>query len=298
MRKIIFILLTLLLSFKGYCQLIQIDTYGKELYESGSSLIELGDYKGADSLLTLSLCSFRNENVYYNRAISRLYLSDTIGFCEDIEIAANRYFDQEASKLFNSICCISADTIFYDRKRNKCQQDKCRYYEIIKELKFDSVIIGTFHYKNAKNHVISFDVGCSNNVIGANARTTDIISLYKMENGVKFYYRPTKSVFMFNNNQYRNTQDRAKSLLNSKYSQIKIDNNKEKLSLYFKIYINDEGEMIDSKYVGIFPEIILDDSYSDLEDDILSIVKHYPKVRPAKFFNTNVNCVVYDSIEF
>jgi len=88
----------LLIIVSSFAQLFPVNQHGKSLFESGSELIRKGDYKEAESLLTEALCSYKNENVFYNRAAARLFLTDTVGFCEDMYIAAYKYFDNEAAK--------------------------------------------------------------------------------------------------------------------------------------------------------------------------------------------------------
>ena len=44
------------------------DEQGLKYFEEGSILLAIGDYTGADSLLSLAMCTFVNENVYFNRA--------------------------------------------------------------------------------------------------------------------------------------------------------------------------------------------------------------------------------------
>jgi hypothetical protein len=106
-----------------------------DFFNKGSESMSLGNYHSADSLYTLALCRVKNENIYFNRAISKLMLTDTIGFCSDIDIAANRYFDQQSKKLFDNLCCESVDTSYYNKQMIKSNNQDYRYYEIIKQLK-------------------------------------------------------------------------------------------------------------------------------------------------------------------
>ena len=53
-----------------------------------------------------------------------------------------------------------------------------------------------------------------------------------------------------------------------------------------------------SKYLGIFPEIKLGDQETDLKNDILNIIRHYPKATPASFKGDKVHFIANDFIDF
>jgi hypothetical protein len=143
MRKYGVILAIFLSSINMCGQLFQPDPVGLDYFNKGSELLKLGDCNGADSLLTLALRTYKNANVYYNRAIARILKTDTLGFCQDLDIAANQYFDRQSEEFYNKLCCTKVDTIYYDRKRIKSDKSSYRYYEIIKYPKYDSIIIPT-----------------------------------------------------------------------------------------------------------------------------------------------------------
>lgn len=289
-------ILQIAISLQG--QLFRPDPKGVDYFSRGSELINLGDFKGADSLLTLALCSFKNQNVYYNRAISRLLLYDTIGYCQDLSIAANKYFDKQADSMYNNDCCIKVDTIYYDKKRIISDKSSYRYYEIIKYPKYDTIINGSFHDKKSDIPVMSFDFGCNSNLLGLYTSKTDMIAGYTIEEGVKYYFKSTKRISIYNATAYEDLKRRAKILLSTKYSNIKIDNNKESLQVFFKVYFDNEGNVLKVHYEGFYPEIAYVGNIKELEKDLLDIADNYPKVSPAKFFNKKVCFVAYDFVEF
>jgi hypothetical protein len=298
MRKIVLQITVLLITMSVNAQIFHLDSIGLNYYYKGSEFINLGDFKGADSLLTLALCSYKTQDVYYNRAVSRLLLADTSGYCLDLGIAANKYFDKQAAGLYNHDCCIKVDTFFYDRKRIKTDKSDYRYYEIVKYPRYDSVINGSFHDTKSNEGVVSFDFGCSSNFLGVNTSTSDIIAGYVIEDTIKYYFKSTKPISIYNSAAYKDLKYRATILFSKKYSEIKTENQKESLEVYFKVIFDSEGNVVKVQYKGFYPEILYNGNIQELEKDLLDVARHYPKVYPAKFFDTNVYFMAYDSVEF
>jgi hypothetical protein len=299
MKKYIFLLTISLLTTSIYGQLFKQDEAGIALFSVGSELIKQGYYKQADSILTLAMCSYKNENVYFNRAMARLMQTDTAGFCDDVEIAANKYFDKQSEGMYNSLCCKKVDTIYYDKKRTVSDKTNYRFYEVIKYPKNDSIIIGCFHDIKSKKQVINFDYGCENKMLGLNFLTTDIIAAYIIMNEIKYYYDSTNNPLIFNTTAYDNFKESAKIQLAAKYSKLKTENKKDSLTIYFMIYLDESGKVVKVMLEGFYPEISYDsDDYKSLEKDVLNLVKEYPKIVPAKFFNVKVRFMEYDFFEF
>ncbi len=298
MKKYVILQVVLLFTLSIYGQIFKPDPEGLDYFIKGSELLNLGDYEGADSLLSLALCSYKNENVYFNRALAKLLQSDTIGYCHDLSVAANKYFDKQADTLFNNLCCDMVDTIYYDKKRVISDRSNYRYYEIIRKPKHDSLIYGSFHDIKAKELVMSNDYGCDANLLGLKASTSDMIAGYVIEDSVKYYYKSTKLISTFNISAYKNMKIRASIALSSKYSKVKTDNEKASLLVYFKVYFDSEGEVVKVHLEGIFPELNYEVDMIELEKDLLQIANNYPKIYPAKFFNENVCFVTYDYVEF
>lgn len=298
MKKIAILSIMILLSTSIYSQLFKPDPLGLDYFTKGSNLIESGDYIGADSLLTIALCSYKNENVYFNRALSRLLQNDTLGYCQDLNIAANKYFDPQAENYYNKICCKQVDTIFYDKSRIKSTKSNYRYYEVIKYPQFDTLVNGTFNDIKSSNPRINVDFGCDQSLIGLYSSTTNIIASYQIEDGVKYYSISTTAVSIFNSTAYDELKNRAKNFLSSKYQNIKSENKVDNLKVFFLVYFNELGNVVKVKYAGFYPEVILNSNKFELEKDLLSIAYNYPKVKPAKFFKENVSYIAYDFVEF
>ena len=279
-------------------QFLNPNPQGYEYFNKGSELIKLGDYNGADSLLTLALRSYKNENVYFNRAVSRLLKTDTIGYCQDMDVAANKYFDSQAQSSYNNICCINVDTFYYDKKYLKSNKSNYRYYEIIKHPRYGSIIIGSFHDIMLDQYPGNFNYGAYNNLSFNFSHIRDIIAAYEIHDSVKYYFKTTQSISTNNSRDLKVIKKRTVKYLSNKYSYLKEENDKDKLQVFFKIFFNESGYVVDFKYVGFFPIIQSLEDVSELKKDLLDIVNNYPKVKPAQFYNEKVSFVFYDSIVF
>ncbi|MFC2152689.1 energy transducer TonB [Bacteroidota bacterium] len=75
-----------------------------KLYNKGVESFKQEKYTEADSLISLAIkkCSkeFEKKNMYFDRGVIRLYLSDTSGFCNDMK-SAN---DREAEVNYKKLC--------------------------------------------------------------------------------------------------------------------------------------------------------------------------------------------------
>ena len=298
--KISFFILAFLVltTVESVCQNISGKKSGKDLFLIGSKSLENGNYHEADSLLSLALCSYKNESVYFNRGISRLYKTDTIGFCEDMKTASNKYYDSEARQLFNRTCCNKVDTIYYDRKFNLSDKNRYKYLEEIQYIRKTSQKIGTIHEHNRRNEVASVDYGCEKSIIGLSRRTTDIIALYTLIDTTKYYSLTTELPSVYDIETYQKLNDKCKLYFSEKYKSLKKTNDNEELSIYFEIKISKIGKIIDGKLLGIIPVIAINSFKDELEKDIKDIVKIYPNFKPAKFFGKEVDFITYGKIDF
>jgi tetratricopeptide (TPR) repeat protein len=275
-----------------------IDKQGKEFYLNGTKLLEMGKLKEADSLFTLALCSFKNENVYYNRGISRLYLKDTLGFCNDMYFAANDYYDVGARQLFNNICCYKVDTLYYNRKFLEANKNNYKYLEEIQFAKFPNEIRGIVHQRNRNEKVFKASIGCDKQIVGLGNITTDIIAVYIILDSTKYFLVSSINPVLTKVNAYNQAKENAKTYLNEKYNSLKEQYKVESISIYFKFKISESGELVDGECLEISPDISLDVNKKEIEKDIQLILKQYPKLTPAKFKGNKVNFIAFDLIKF
>lgn len=296
MKKAIFLSFILqAILFRLSAQSIIDDRVGISYFELGTELLKSGDFKASDSLLTLALCSYKNENVYINRGIARLYYNDTTGFCKDFGIAAYKYLDLDASKLYNSLCCIKVDTIYYDKNFIPATNSKFKYYEVVSQEKYTGETIGIIHQKGAKSEKVVLDYGCNNYLSGLGLLTTDIIAVYELVDTLKYYSKTTKPIKIFNLSQYQYVKENAGNYIREKYGNVNPILNSEKHSVFFTIVFSKSGEIIEVEFLGIFPLVDLENFKEELAKDILLHVKKYPKISPASFMKERVYFKAIDS---
>ncbi len=293
------ILLTFILisSLQVQSQLFAPDSTGFDYYKRGTEALHSKNYIVAETLLTLSLDKYRNANVYFNRALARIMIQDTIGFCEDMDYAVNKYFDSEADVYYNRICCDRVDTIYYNKKRKVSNVDKYRYYEIIKKPKYNNKTIGTYHDIKSWKTVMAFDMNYGDG-FQAFGKESNLIAAYFLEDDKKCYYKTTTPYSFNDEEKYFKFINDAKRQLSYKYSYLKNNNDIESLAVMYKVYYNKKGtaykiELVATISDGVNFEIKEIDQNKILND----IRKCYPVVIPAKFFKEDVSYVTLDLIE-
>lgn len=301
-KYMVFGLLFLTTYFSVVAQNIAItNKEGTILFEKGTNLLELGEYKTADSILTLALEKYVNGSIYFNRAAARLYQNDTIGFCSDISIVADTYFDKEAKRLFNEFCCSEVDTIYYDSKHNIATSAKFKYFEEIRNQKYDSCIIGTYYSKKFKEVTVTdYKIDWEKEIVkfrSMNFIRTNVISMYLLMDSVKLFYNATKPPIM-EVEECRKIKINSILFINEKYGHLKSELNVSKISLYYRIKVSDTGDKVGISIYKTIPVIGNKEIIQAIEQDLLLMVRNYPKFEPAQFFNKNVYSLVTEGISF
>lgn len=271
---------------------------GIKYFIEGSKALQSGDYSGADSLITIALCSYENENVYFNRAIARLHMKDTIGFCDDLYKAANNYLDQESAKLFTSNCCSYVDTFYYDRKFQPTSKLDYRYLEEIRHAKYDNTIMGFVHDAKHSVEVISMAYNCNNNLSDIGFKKTDITAVYIYSDTTRYYLSTRDFTSLRYISKYKTFKNDLKLLFAKKYDWIKMKYNIESLSVLYKVFIDARGNVANTSMVGLSSDLLSPEFREAMSNEINKLTNHYPPFRPAKFKKNKVNSIVYDSIEF
>jgi TonB family protein len=134
-----------------------------EYYNEGLKMFQEKKYVDAESLFILSAELLPHPNTYYNLALTKLYLEDTCGFCENIKLTS-LYGDADAGKLFLNKC-LKQDTIIFKNHHRKdtvlatiITEEICTIKTnqqfIIKDLKNEKI---TAFYINEKNNSIPKD---------------------------------------------------------------------------------------------------------------------------------------------
>jgi hypothetical protein len=307
MKRIAFILLFLFFSIHQFAQ-VYLHPQGMAYYKEGTALLEKGNYYEAEKSLTISLNTLKDENVYIKRGIARLYQEDTIGFCEDMNMAANKYFNLQASLLFNDICCKSVDTLYFYKNMQPASQADFRYFEEIKIPKYDKKTIGIFHDAKVKKEKFNTEYGRDQSNLGKNflppgkaeshtSETTDIIAVYQENDSARNYFICTNPPSFANLTKYNFAKNKLKKNIKNRFYNLKVDMNID-LTIYFELYLNTKGEITDIQIIGTYPEIDYSQNEAELEEEITKIVKQYPPIKPATFKGNPVNFVALDYVTF
>jgi hypothetical protein len=305
MKKIFSIALIFLIASKSDGQMFSSYYKGEKYYQIGTKCIERGDYKMADSLLTIALRTYKNSDVYFNRGISRLFLKDTVRFCTDMDIAASKYHDAEAEKYFIDYCCKHVDTFYYDKNMVSYAQEikDYRYLEFVKEYKYSRIVLGTIHDVQSNEEIPILDFAY--NLASADLsrkRSNDIIAQYTYIGLIRYYLYTSKftTIGYSEHNGYEEAINRLKKLLTVKYTALKAQNCIEELTVGFQMFVTDKGEISSVNFLGVFPDINFDPetlSY-ELRNDIQHNVRLFPGFLPARFNGKKVFSIVFDQVTF
>jgi|GEM_PF-2077967 len=304
MKQLAFSIIFLFAFFHPFAQ-VYLHPQGMAYYKDGTALMEKGDYYEAEKSLSISLNTLKDENVYIKRGISRLYQEDTVGFCEDMNMAANKYFNLQASLLFNDVCCKRVDTMYFHKDMQPATSEEFRYFEEIKIPKYDDKTIGIFHDVQVKKEKFNTEYGRGQSNLGKNSlppefhssETTDIIAVYEEFDSVKNYLICTNPPTIRNLTKYNFAKNSMRKQARNNYYNLKIEKNAD-LTIYFEIHINQEGEITNVQIIGTYPEIDFSKDEKGLEEDIINIVKQYPPIKPASFKGKKVNFVALDYVTF
>jgi hypothetical protein len=269
-----------------------------KLPEEGKKLFEKGDYKKADSVFSVALKTCRNKDNFYNRAITRLYLQDTSGFCSDLDIASNEYWDTEADKLFINFCCNRVDTYYYNKKNQISTKNSFSYYEIVQRKKYLNEVIGKYHDKSPSHHTPLLGYYNNTRLNDIQYIYTDILGMYKIKDTVKYFYYTKDRPNFDDSNKYSSTKEKIVAFLNAKYGFLKSNNKLDEILINVEYTILKTGYIDSVKVISLFPEITLGDKKKEFEEDIIRNIKYYPRFIPAKFKGVEVNYIAIDRISY
>jgi len=307
MKHIAIFILFLFFFLEQFAQ-VYLHPQGMAYYKEGAAFLEKGDYHEAEKSLTIALNTLKDENVYIKRGIARLYQDDTIGFCEDMNMAANKYFSLQASLLFNDVCCKSVDTLYFLKNMQPASPNDFRYFEEIKVPKYDDETIGIIHDVKVKTKKFNTEYGRDQSNLGKNYlqeqnivintdETNDIIAVYEENNSIRYYYDCSKPPAISNLTKYNFAKNRMKSVVKRSFYYLKVEKNID-LTIYYELFVNTKGEITKVRVIGTYPEVDLSQFEKDLEETINELVKQYPPIKPASFKGKSVNFVALDYVTF
>lgn len=269
---------------------------GPLLYGVGIDSFKVGNYLFADSIFTEVLCSYQNQNVYFNRGITRLFLQDTIAFCADLDIAANKYFDLRSTELFNKFCCIQIDTLRLNKKFEVTSDTKYAYFEIIKALNYEPLVMGTIHDAEKKTLVSINDFLCDSSDPIVKSRITDVIAKYILRDRIKYFYETPQPILIKNLRAYQKFMRKIENELTDNYDYIKSKNEIDKIEIIYEFKVTTSGKVIQPKIVETFPSLIFFEDEMMLNKALVKLMKDHPVFVPASVGKYKVNYIDQHSI--
>lgn len=118
----------ILISLKSFCQKSDSSLY---YYNIANKAIENKDLNFADSLYTKSLKFLNHPDTYYNRAMVRKANNNIVGYCSDIQSAANLGDTLSYDEFWKN--CGTVDTVFFIQNGNVASNEIFGSYAIIKK---------------------------------------------------------------------------------------------------------------------------------------------------------------------
>ncbi len=93
MKKYFLIVVLLFPTVNCWTQFMFFNSTSYKYYVLGTRELQVGNYAIADSLLTISLNARVSKDALFNRGIARYIQNDTVGFCTDMNLASNYFYD-------------------------------------------------------------------------------------------------------------------------------------------------------------------------------------------------------------
>lgn len=304
MKPLTFTTLLSFLCFQLFSQ-VYLHPQGMAYYKEGTGLIENGEYCKAEIVLTEALNTLKDENVYMKRGIARLYQEDTSGFCYDMNMAANKYFNLQASLLYNDVCCKRVDTLYFDKYMQPAKADDFRYFEEIKVPVYDDKTIGILHDIKVKKAKFDTEYGRNQSNLGKNylpptvnnSGTVDIVAVYETKDSLKSYLVCSNPPSVKNLTKYNFVKNKLKKKVKYQFHNLKIDKNLD-LTIYYELNVGTTGDVSHVWVIGTYPEVDYRLFENELNEVLTLFVGQYPEIKPATFNGKTVNFTALDSVTF
>ncbi len=98
-----------------------------KVYKIGLEYFKQKEYVKADSMFSIVLQKRENNDVYFDRGVTRLYMKDSCGYCQDMKSALEMH-DEQAKRLYK-LNCIKFDQETYKLYLNGYNELKKKNYE-------------------------------------------------------------------------------------------------------------------------------------------------------------------------
>jgi len=215
---------------------------GRNQFLLGNELLSLGMYEIADSFYSLALSDYEGSDIYFNRGIARLFMEDTLGFCNDMYIAGNFFFFPKADTLFNRVCCHKVDSIFRDKDMNITDSANSRYLEELMYFKYENVKKGRVHDKD-RSSVTQTYIDGSNPLFQLKfSSPTNVMARYEYIDSIKYYYTEAQPKKISDRRELAITNERYKQILNDTIDLVLGSRGNSAYSLFITVYFDNTGK--------------------------------------------------------
>jgi hypothetical protein len=218
------------------------------IFNLAAEAIDKGQYKTADSLFSLCIEESTNSDIYYNRSQVRRLLSDTCGFCKDLEIASDYFGDKEAENQYLNYCLRYIDTTFYSKDNVKINKnEKYRFYQVVRRPVCDTLTYLNFHDIKAKRAVTPVNAKNLSAIVNAGTFYSDIIG--------QAYLRDTVKIFSYIRDlsidkilEKSTAFEDFSGYLDKKYKNLKTKRD-ELIHVHLELSMNSDGKITNVKFL-------------------------------------------------
>ena len=219
-------------------------------FNEGTKYLNLGKYKVADSLFHSWVTKHpADRNAWYNWAVTKFYLYDTVNFCKLLKKINSPYvIDKDAEKLYFEFCG-SADTTYFTKKFEPANKSDFRFYQVKEYHKYDSLTWYKIHSKKVTGSVTSLTAEG-----GIESAPTDLYAVYQIDSNNNKIYSLSPHPPLYPGLMRPNTTEiHIENLLHSWYLDSDATDSLDLIgkSISFDIIIDKQGKIEFEKLVNV-----------------------------------------------
>ncbi len=246
---------------------IGLKSYSQDYLRLGNKFFEEGKYLQADSLYSIGLKIFQDKDLYYNRAMARMYLIQMDGFCHDLK-KASELFDQGADTLRMKNC------ILYDTVK-VIDSSNLKYIKLIEKEKYSD---------RSEVRVIDTD--------------GKEVAKYRTDKDYMVFLKcPNFAIFPLGN-------DKISSYLKRHVDYPKEEKDAYKklpgssLLIYLQFDILQTGKVSNIKVLEEKEDNYQDKNIQNFIREAIKAIQNLPEFKPGSFNNEYINCRFVTAIKF
>ena len=263
-------------------------------FSKGIRYLNLGKYWLADSLLqTWVIQHPADRNAWYNWAVTKFYLNDTVNFCKFLNIINSPFtFDKEAEKLYFEYCG-HTDTTYLTKKFKPANKTDFYFYQVKEYHKYDDLTRYKIHSKRKTGAVAKYS-----NEGGIESVPTDLYAVYQIDsNNNKVYSLAEVPPRYPDLGPTVTTENKIHNLLRSWYLKPEIPDSLNLIgkSISFDIIVDKQGIIKFDKLIKVIP------GFKDTSV-LVNYLKHQcntlKRCKPAKFRKKPVDYRINIDLDF